>query len=162
MTGWRAGAMVGNADVVDAYWRLKTNMDSGMFGAVQHAAAAALTGPQDSVRELCALYSHRRDLLVAALRRAGMRVDPPKGTHLPVGAGARGPHLGQLRRARPEPGRRDRLARARPTARRARATCASRSPCPTSACARRSSASPSASGCSVCRRQAQLAPRSSP
>ena len=80
MTGWRAGAVVGNPDVVDAYWRLKTNMDSGMFGAVQHAAAAALTGPQDSVRELCALYGHRRDLLVAALRRAGMRVEPPKGT----------------------------------------------------------------------------------
>ena len=80
MTGWRAGAVVGNATVVDAYWRLKTNMDSGMFGALQHAAAAALNGPQDSVRELCALYGHRRDLLVAALRRAGMQVDPPKGT----------------------------------------------------------------------------------
>jgi len=80
MTGWRAGAVVGNATVVDAYWRLKTNMDSGMFGALQHAAAAALTGPQDSVRELCALYTHRRDLLVAALRRAGMHVEPPKGT----------------------------------------------------------------------------------
>jgi LL-diaminopimelate aminotransferase len=80
MTGWRAGAIVGNPAVVDAYWRLKTNMDSGMFGALQHAAAAALSGPQDSVRELCRLYGHRRDLLVAALRRAGMQVSPPKGT----------------------------------------------------------------------------------
>jgi len=80
MTGWRAGAIVGNPDVVDAYWRLKTNMDSGMFGALQHAAAAALTGPQDSVRELCRLYAHRRDLLVGALGEAGMRVDPPRGT----------------------------------------------------------------------------------
>jgi len=80
MTGWRAGAIVGNPEVVDAYWRLKTNMDSGMFGALQHAAAAALTGPQDSVRDLCRLYAHRRDLLVSALRRAGMRVDPPRGT----------------------------------------------------------------------------------
>ena len=44
MTGWRAGAIVGNREVVDAYWRLKTNMDSGMFGAVQRAAAAALSG----------------------------------------------------------------------------------------------------------------------
>ena len=43
MTGWRAGAIVGNREVVDAYWRLKTNLDSGMFGAVQRAAAAALT-----------------------------------------------------------------------------------------------------------------------
>jgi LL-diaminopimelate aminotransferase len=80
MTGWRAGAIIGNRDVVDAYWRLKTNLDSGMFAALQHAAAAALTGPQDSVTELCRLYAHRRDLLVAALREVGMRVDAPKGT----------------------------------------------------------------------------------
>ena len=80
MTGWRAGAIVGRSDVVDAYWRLKTNMDSGMFGALQHAAAVALTGPQDSVAELCRLYAHRRDLLVAALREAGMRIAAPKGT----------------------------------------------------------------------------------
>jgi len=80
MTGWRAGAIVGNRDVVDAYWRLKTNMDSGMFTALQHAAAVALTGPQDSVRDLCRLYAHRRDLLVAALREIGMQVSPPKGT----------------------------------------------------------------------------------
>src|SRR5664280_289418 len=80
MTGWRAGAIVGRSDVVDAYWRLKTNLDSGMFAAVQHAAATALTGPQDSVRELCRMYAHRRDLLVAALREAGMRLAAPKGT----------------------------------------------------------------------------------
>jgi LL-diaminopimelate aminotransferase len=51
-----------------------------MFAALQHAAAAALTGPQDSVTELCRLYAHRRDLLVAALREVGMCVDAPKGT----------------------------------------------------------------------------------
>jgi LL-diaminopimelate aminotransferase len=80
MTGWRAGAIVGRSDVVDAYWRLKTNMDSGMFAALQHAAAVALTGPQDSVAALCRLYAHRRDLLVAALREAGMQIAAPKGT----------------------------------------------------------------------------------
>lgn len=80
MTGWRAGAIVGNADVVDAYWRLKTNMDSGMFGAVQRAAAAALTGSQECVREMCRIYTRRRDLLVHALRSIGMHVEPPKGT----------------------------------------------------------------------------------
>ena len=80
MTGWRAGAIVGNRAVVEAYWRLKTNMDSGMFAALQHAVAAALSGPQDSVAELCRLYAHRRDLLVAALRRTGMQVAAPKGT----------------------------------------------------------------------------------
>ena len=46
MTGWRTAAIVGNADAVDAYWHLKTNIDSGMFEAVQLAAAAALdAGP---------------------------------------------------------------------------------------------------------------------
>lgn len=80
MTGWRCGAIVGNPDVLDAYWRLKTNMDSGMFGAVQRAGAAALNGSQDCVREMCGVYQRRRDLLVEALRRIGMHVEPPKGT----------------------------------------------------------------------------------
>jgi LL-diaminopimelate aminotransferase len=80
MTGWRAGAIVGNPDVVDAYWRLKTNMDSGMFGAVQRAAVAALDGPQDCVREMCATYQRRRDLLVEALRGIGLQATAPKGT----------------------------------------------------------------------------------
>ena len=80
MTGWRVGAMVGNRDVVDAYWRLKTNMDSGMFGAVQRASVAALSGPQDCVREMCRVYQRRRDLLVEALRSIGVPVTPPKGT----------------------------------------------------------------------------------
>lgn len=80
MTGWRAGAVVGDREVVDAYWRLKTNLDSGMFAAVQRAAAAALTGPQDCVRAMCRVYERRRDLLVEALRSVGMHVEPPKGT----------------------------------------------------------------------------------
>lgn len=80
MTGWRAGAIVGNPEVVDAYWRLKTNVDSGMFAAVQRAAAAALDGPQDCVREMCATYARRRDLLVEALRGIGLAATPPKGT----------------------------------------------------------------------------------
>jgi LL-diaminopimelate aminotransferase len=80
MTGWRAGAMIGNRELVDAYWRLKTNLDSGMFAAVQRAAAAALSGPQDCVREMCRIYEGRRDLLVHALRAVGMEVEAPKGT----------------------------------------------------------------------------------
>ena len=80
MTGWRSGALVGNREVVDAFWRLKTNMDSGMFGAVQRASAAALSGSQDCVREMCRVYRRRRDLLVDALLSIGMHVQPPKGT----------------------------------------------------------------------------------
>jgi len=80
MTGWRSGAVVGNKDVVDAFWRLKTNLDSGMFAAVQRASVAALTGSQECVREMCGIYQRRRDLLVRALRAIGMEVTAPKGT----------------------------------------------------------------------------------
>jgi len=80
MTGWRSGAVVGNPDVVDAFWRLKTNLDSGMFAAVQRASVAALTGSQQCVADMCAVYQRRRDLLVEALRAIGLHVTPPKGT----------------------------------------------------------------------------------
>ena len=80
MTGWRCAALVGNADAVAAYWRLKTNVDSGLFEAVQLAGAEALTGPQDDVAEMRALYARRRDLVLDALAEIGIRIDPPKGT----------------------------------------------------------------------------------
>ena len=80
MTGWRVGAMVGNKDVIDAYWRLKTNMDSGMFAVVQRAAATALSSPQECVSEMCDLYRRRRDILVEALTGLGMTVNAPKAT----------------------------------------------------------------------------------
>src|SRR5664280_2708517 len=80
MTRWRSGAVVGNPYLVDAFWRLKTNMDSGMFAAVQRASVAALTGSQKCIADMCAVYQRRRDLLVKALRAIGMRVTAPKGT----------------------------------------------------------------------------------
>jgi LL-diaminopimelate aminotransferase len=78
MTGWRTAAIVGNADAVDTYWKLKTNIDSGVFEAVQLAAARALDdGPP---AEMPALYQRRRDLVCDALREIGVEVTPPKGT----------------------------------------------------------------------------------
>ena len=78
MTGWRTAAIVGNADAVAAYWKLKTNHDSGMFEAVQLAAAAALdAGPPP---EMPGVYERRRDLVCAALAEIGVDVTPPKGT----------------------------------------------------------------------------------
>jgi LL-diaminopimelate aminotransferase len=78
MTGWRTAAIVGNADAVAAYWRLKTNIDSGMFEALQLAAAAGLdAGPPE---EMKAIYQRRRDLVCDALRAIGVNVTPPKGT----------------------------------------------------------------------------------
>ena len=80
MTGWRTAAIVGNAEAIEAYWRLKTNIDSGMFEAVQLAAASALELGVGAVREMQALYQRRRDLVCGALREIGVDVTPPKGT----------------------------------------------------------------------------------
>jgi LL-diaminopimelate aminotransferase len=80
MTGWRCAAILGSADAVAAYWRLKTNVDSGLFEAVQLAGVAALTGPRRAVEEMNAVYQRRRDLVVGALREIGVDVVPPKGT----------------------------------------------------------------------------------
>jgi LL-diaminopimelate aminotransferase len=80
MTGWRCAALVGNADAIREYWRLKTNADSGMFEAVQMTAVEALTGPQEQVRKACATYQRRRDLVVAALREIGIELESPRGT----------------------------------------------------------------------------------
>jgi LL-diaminopimelate aminotransferase len=80
MTGWRTAAIVGNADAVEAYWKLKTNLDSGMFEAVQLAAAAALDRGDDQPRRMSEIYARRRDLVCAALTEIGVAVTPPKGT----------------------------------------------------------------------------------
>jgi LL-diaminopimelate aminotransferase len=80
MTGWRCAAILGNPDAIATYWRLKTNVDSGLFEAVQLAGAAALTGPREPLEEMNAIYARRRDLVVDALRQIGVDVEPPKGT----------------------------------------------------------------------------------
>jgi LL-diaminopimelate aminotransferase len=81
MTGWRCAAILGHAAAIDTYWRLKTNIDSGMFEAVQLAAVAALSPDADSDKaEMNEHYRRRRDLVVDALRTAGVDVTPPKGT----------------------------------------------------------------------------------
>ncbi len=80
MTGWRTAAMVGNAEAIESYWRLKTNIDSGMFDPVQLAAAAALNDGDATPREMSAIYQRRRDLVCDALREIGVEVTVPKGT----------------------------------------------------------------------------------
>ena len=80
MTGWRCAAIVGNADAIATYWRLKTNADSGLFEAVQLAGVAALDGPRGPIERMNSLYARRRDLVVGALREIGVEVEPPKGT----------------------------------------------------------------------------------
>ena len=80
MTGWRCAAILGNADAIQTYWRLKTNIDSGLFEAVQLAGAAALEGREGPVEEMNAIYARRRDLVVDALAAIGVDVAAPKGT----------------------------------------------------------------------------------
>jgi LL-diaminopimelate aminotransferase len=81
MTGWRCAAVLGGAEVVEHYWRLKTNIDSGLFDAVQLAGIAALSPDADvEVASMNELYRRRRDLVCEALAKAGVHVTPPKGT----------------------------------------------------------------------------------
>jgi LL-diaminopimelate aminotransferase len=81
MTGWRCAAIVGNAEAIAHYWRLKSNIDSGLFEAVQLAGAAALGPDLDvHVEGMNSVYQRRRDLVCDALAAAGVDVTPPKGT----------------------------------------------------------------------------------
>lgn len=80
MTGWRVAFAVGNADILKGIGRVKTNLDSGVFQAVQYAGIAALTGPQQCVADNCRIYQERRDVMVAALQGMGFEIEPPKAT----------------------------------------------------------------------------------
>ena len=80
MTGWRIGMAVGNTEILAGLGRVKTNVDSGVFNAVQHAAITALRGSQDCVKEACAIYQERRDVLITGMRSLGFDVPTPKAT----------------------------------------------------------------------------------
>jgi LL-diaminopimelate aminotransferase len=81
MTGWRCAVVVGNAQALETYWQLKTNIDSGLFEAVQLAGVAALSPDADAeVASMNELYRRRRDLVCDALRRIGVDVTPPHST----------------------------------------------------------------------------------
>ena len=80
MTGWRVGFAAGNAAILKGLGRIKTNLDSGVFQAVQYAGIAALTGPQQCVADNCKIYQERRDVLVPALRDMGFDVALPQAT----------------------------------------------------------------------------------
>jgi LL-diaminopimelate aminotransferase len=80
MTGWRTGAIVGNAQAIESYWRLKTNIDSGMSDFVQLAAVAALNDGGETPKRMSEIYARRRDLVCDALAAIGVEVAKPKGT----------------------------------------------------------------------------------
>ncbi|MEX2032087.1 MAG: LL-diaminopimelate aminotransferase [Dehalococcoidia bacterium] len=80
MTGWRVGMAVGNADLVNALTRVKTNMDSGIPQAIQQMAITALDDPRDAITSHNEIYQRRRDRAVKVLRALGLRVEPPKAS----------------------------------------------------------------------------------
>jgi len=78
MTGWRIGMVVGNAEMVNALKRLKSNLDSGIPRAIQYAAIEALSESQDCIAEHNAIYQRRRDLIIDMLSDIGIEAKPPK------------------------------------------------------------------------------------
>jgi len=80
MTGWRIGWACGNARLVAALAKVKSNIDSGIFSALQWAGVAALEGPQEQIKNICHLYQRRRDTLIHGLQTLGWQVRPPKAT----------------------------------------------------------------------------------
>ena len=80
MTGWRIGWVVGNAAMINALMRVKSNIDSGIPQAIQLAAIQAIEGPQDCIAEHNAIYQRRRDLAMKVLTKLGLRIQPPKAS----------------------------------------------------------------------------------
>ena len=80
MAGWRMGFAVGNERIIAALARVKSYLDYGAFTPVQVAAAAALNGPEDCVKEMRETYTRRRDVLIDSFSRAGWDVPPPRAS----------------------------------------------------------------------------------
>jgi alanine-synthesizing transaminase len=80
MAGWRMGFAVGNDRLIAALARVKSYLDYGAFTPIQVAAAAALNGPEDCIREMRETYRKRRDVLVESFARAGWEIPSPKAS----------------------------------------------------------------------------------
>ncbi|MSQ13920.1 MAG: aminotransferase class I/II-fold pyridoxal phosphate-dependent enzyme [Dehalococcoidia bacterium] len=80
MTGWRLGFAVGNPDMINALFRVKSNLDSGVPQAIQEMGIEALSGPQDAVANNCRIYQRRRDKLAPVLREIGLRFEMPRAS----------------------------------------------------------------------------------
>lgn len=80
MTGWRIGMAVGNAELVQGLGKIKSNIDSGIFQAVQEAGITALEQGEDFVGEMRDLYRARRDIVVDGLEKIGLSCRRPQAT----------------------------------------------------------------------------------
>jgi LL-diaminopimelate aminotransferase len=80
MTGWRIGFAVGSSEIVSVLGRVKTNIDSGVFQAIQEAGIAALNHFETPLPEIIKVYERRRDVMIKGLREIGLEVDRPRAT----------------------------------------------------------------------------------
>ena len=80
MTGWRLGFVVGNKKAISALSIIKTNVDSGVFKAIQEAGMEALTGPQDNIEKMNKIYTGRRNVVINGLNKLGWNLKPTKAT----------------------------------------------------------------------------------
>ena len=80
MTGWRVGFVVGNALGIKGLSQVKTNVDSGVFKAIQRAAIAGFKTTQEELQEIMSVYQNRRNIIVEGLRSLGWPIEPPKAT----------------------------------------------------------------------------------
>ena len=80
MTGWRIGFAVGHPEILAGLGRVKTNIDSGLFQAIQEAGTEALNHFDTPLPEIISIYERRRDVMVKGLRELGLEVDRPKAT----------------------------------------------------------------------------------
>ena len=80
MTGMRMSFAVGNREIIREFSKVRSQIDYGIFLPIQMAAVAALTGPQDSVKEQCAEYERRNKALCGGLRSIGWNVPDSQGT----------------------------------------------------------------------------------
>lgn len=80
MTGWRVGFVVGNALGIQGLARVKSNVDSGVFRAIQKAVITALETPRQEIEKVMEVYQRRRDIIVDGLRSLGWEITPPKAT----------------------------------------------------------------------------------
>jgi LL-diaminopimelate aminotransferase len=80
MTGWRVGFVVGNKEAIDGLGAIKSNIDSGVFQAIQLAAIKALRWDQSCVHEMTRIYQQRRDLMIKGLREVGFDLETPRAS----------------------------------------------------------------------------------
>jgi len=80
MTGWRIGFAVGSPEIISVLGRVKTNIDSGVFQAIQEAGIVAFNHFDTPISEIIQIYERRRNVMVKGLREVGLEVDQPKAT----------------------------------------------------------------------------------